>query len=125
MFGNRKCPVCGESVKGRSDKKYCSTKCKSINQYEQRHSEEAFFLKVEKHLRVNRKLLKSYNRSGLATVRKSELVEQGFAPRYHTHYWINGKGERYLFVYEYGFLGKTIRGKEKFVLITWQDYMES
>ena len=123
MILDRKCPICGGVIKGRSDKKYCSTKCKSINQYEKRHSEEAFFLKVEKQLRTNRKVLKHYNKSGYTTIRKSELVKHGFDSRYHTHYWQNQKGDRYLFVFEYGFLEKTINKKEKLVLVTWQDYM--
>lgn len=124
MFTNRKCPVCGNTVRGRSDKKYCSIKCKSINQYEKRQTEEAFFLKVERQLRINRKVLKRYNKSGYTTIRKSELTEQGFDSRYHTHYWENQKGDRYLFVFEYGFLEKTINGKEKLILVTWQKYME-
>jgi len=123
MFGNRKCPVCGNAVKGRSDKIYCSIKCKSINQYEERYLKEAFFLKVEKQLRINRKVLKLFNKSGYTTIRKSELTQRGFDPRYHTHYWENQKGDRYSFVFEYGFLEKTLNGMEKLILVTWQDYM--
>ena len=121
---NRKCPVCGNEIVGRSDKRYCSLKCKSANQYEKRQKEEAFFLRVERHLRTNRKVLKHYNKSGYTTIRKSELEKQGFDSRYHNHYWENQKGDRYSFVFEYGFLEKTINGKEKLVLVTWQDYMK-
>ncbi len=121
---NRKCPVCGDEIKGRSDKRYCSLKCKSANQYEKRQKEEAFFLKVEKQLRINRKVLKHYNKSGYTTIRKSELEKQGFDSRYHTHYWENQKGDRYSFVFEYGFLETTVNGKEKLVLVTWQEYMK-
>lgn len=124
-MGNVKtCPVCGILVKGRSDKKFCSTKCKSIDQYENRQRTEVFYLKVEKQLRTNRRLLRRYNRSGVTTIRRSELLSEGFDPKFFTHYWKNGKGDIYLFVYEYGFLGKKINGKEKYVLVTWQDYME-
>jgi len=123
MIKNKNCPVCGSGVKGRSDKKYCSVKCKSINQYEQRQETEAFFLKVDRHLKINRKLLKRYNKSGFTTIRRSELITQGFDPRFFTHYWKNKKGDVYLFVYEYGFLSKKDIGKDKYVLVTWQDYM--
>ncbi len=117
------CPVCGSIVKGRSDKKFCSIKCKSIDQYEKRQCTEAFYLKVEGQLRTNRKVLKRYNRSGFTTIRKSALITEGFDPKFFTHYWKNKKGEIYLFVYEYGFLSKNDNGKEKYVLVTWQDYM--
>lgn len=123
MIKNKKCPVCGTMLKGRSDKKYCSVKCKSIHQYEQRQETEAFFLKVDRQLKINRKLLKRYNKSGFTTIRKSELINQGFDPKFLTHYWKNKKGEVYLFVYEYGFLSARNNDKEKYVLVTWQDYM--
>ena len=124
MVNERTCPVCGTTVKGRSDKKFCSIKCKSIHQYERRQETEGFYLRVECQLRTNRKLLRKYNRSGFTTIRKSELVREGFDPGFFTHNWKNQKNEVYLFVYEYGFLNKKINGKNKYVLVTWQSYME-
>lgn len=123
MTNKKICPVCGTLVTGRSDKLFCSTKCKSINQYENRQENERFFFKVDKKLKVNRKLLRQYNKSGLSTIRKSELLKAGFDPKFFTHYWKNQEGEVYLFVYEYGFLNKNKNGKDKYVLVTWQDYM--
>ena len=123
MTNFKTCPVCGISVKGRSDKKYCSKKCKSIDQYENRQKTEGFYLKVERQLKTNRKILKRYNKSGYTVIRKNELLEEGFNPKFFTHYWKNKKGEVYLFVYEYGFLSKINNGKEKYLLVTWQEYM--
>ena len=124
MIDTKNCPVCGTEVKGRSDKKYCSVKCKSIHQYEQRQETEAFFLKVDRQLKINRKLLRRFNKSGFTTIRSSELISQGFDPNFFTHYWKNKKGEVYLFVYEYGFLSKINSSKDKYVLVTWQPYMK-
>jgi len=31
------------------------------------------------------------------------LIDQGFNPKFFTHYWKNNKGDVYLFCYEYGF----------------------
>lgn len=123
MTNMRTCPVCGTLVKGRSDKKFCSKKCKSIEQYESRQKTEVFYLQVDRQLKVNRRILKKYNKSGYTVIRKSKLIEEGFNPKYFTHYWKNKKGEAYLFVYEYGFLKKNDNGKEKYILVTWQDYM--
>lgn len=120
----RACPICNSVLKGRTDKKFCSIKCKSIHQYENRQKTEAFFLQVEKQLRINRKLLKKYNRSGYTTIRSSELKAEGFNPKFFTHYWKNQKGDVYLFVFEYGFLTRKENGKEKYLLVTWQKYME-
>ncbi len=119
----RYCPICSVILHGRADKKFCSTKCKSIYQYEQRQEKEVFYFKVEKQLRTNRKLLKQFNKEGFTTIRKSVLLKEGFNPKFFTHYWKNQKGEVYLFVYEYGFLSKHLNGKDKYVLIKWQSYM--
>ncbi len=123
MTNSKSCPVCGTIVKGRSDKKFCSKKCKSIEQYESRQKTEAFYLKDDRQLKVNRRILKKYNKSGYTVIRKSKLIEEGFNPKYFTHYWKNKKAKVYLFVYEYGFLKKDENGKDKYVLVTWQDYM--
>ncbi|GMN11259.1 hypothetical protein MTsPCn9_11340 [Croceitalea sp. MTPC9] len=123
MIKIRKCPICASLVKGRSDKLFCSAKCKSISQYENRQEREKFYLTVDKQLKTNRKLLKRYNKSGFTTIRKSELNDKGFNPKFFTHYWKNKKGDVYLFVYEYGFLKKKEGTKEKYILVTWQDYM--
>jgi len=123
MDNERRCPVCGIVVKGRSDKIFCSTKCRSIDQYENRQKTEAFYLKVDRQLKINRKLLKKYNRSGITTIRRSELITEGFDPQFFTHYWKNQKGDIYFFVYEYGFLNTVRNHKEKYVLVIWQEYM--
>ncbi|HET8735226.1 MAG TPA: DUF2116 family Zn-ribbon domain-containing protein [Pricia sp.] len=123
MTNNNNCPVCGTSVKGRSDKKFCSQKCKSINQYENRQENEKFYLKVDRQLKINRKLLKRYNKSGFTTVRRSELIENGFDPKFFTHYWKNGKGDVYLFCYDYGFLFLERKPRHKYLIIQWQSYM--
>lgn len=122
-MNTKKCPICSSVVKGRTDKIFCSTKCKSIDQYEKRQETEVFYLRVERQLRTNRKILKRHNKSGFTTLRKSKLIAEGFDPKFFTHYWKNQKGEVYLFVYEYGFLKKSEKGKEKYILVTWQDYM--
>lgn len=119
----KRCPVCQSEVKGRADKVYCSVKCKSSLQYETRLAKETFYLEVDRRLKINRKILKRFNRSGHATVRKEKLLEEGLNPRFFTHYWKNKKGQVYLFCYEYGFLEIEQKGVKKYLLVLWQDYM--
>ncbi len=119
------CPVCETEIIGRSDKKYCSVYCKSAHQYQKRKVEEERYYKIDKQLKINRKILKAYNKSGLSKVRSEKLIGEGFDPKYFTNYWKNKKGQVYLFCYEYGFL-KLIEEnkKEKYLLVQWQSYME-
>jgi len=120
-----KCKNCNKSLEGRSDKKYCDNYCKSAYQYKnEKENQSNFYLKVDKQLKQNRQILKSYNKAGKATIRAEDLLNTGFNPNFFTHYWKNQKGDVYLFVYEFGFLKRTEGDKEKYVLVTWQDYMK-
>ena len=120
-----KCKNCNKPLEGRSDKKYCDNYCKSAYQYKnEKENQSNFYLKVDKQLKSNRKILKTYNKAGKSTVRAEELLKEGFNPNYFTHYWKNQKGDVYLFCYEYGFLKRVESEKEKYVLVTWQKYMD-
>jgi len=120
-----KCPHCNTEIVGRSDKKYCSVYCKSAHQYQNRKTKEELYYTIDKKLKTNRKLLKAYNKSGMSKVRKQKLISEGFDPNYFTHYWKNKKGQVYLFCYEYGFLSLKENNKEKYLLVKWQQYMQS
>tara|TARA_R110000796_G_scaffold88850_2_gene191739 strand:+ start:3039 stop:3404 length:366 start_codon:yes stop_codon:yes gene_type:complete len=116
---------CKSKLVGRTDKKYCNLHCKSAYQYQQtKEQPERFYNKVDNQLKLNRKILKEYNKGGMVTVRAGVLKEKGFDPNFFTHYWKNQKGDIYLFVFEYGFLKTKENIIEKYVLIIWQEYME-
>ncbi|MEP3373450.1 MAG: hypothetical protein ABJL43_00285 [Maribacter dokdonensis] len=119
----RVCPECNNEVIGRTDKIFCSVKFKSIHQYEKSQKENTFYFSVDKQLKRNRKILKRYNKSGFTTIRKSVLLEEGFNPKFFTHYWKNQKNDVYLFCYDFGFLKATKNGVTKYVIVQWQDYM--
>ena len=83
----RKCPYCKEEVKGRSDKLFCSPYCKSSYHYQETlNNEDNLFKVIDKQLKLNRRLLKDYNKSGKSVVRKETLLKEGFNPKYFTHY---------------------------------------
>ncbi len=120
----RKCLECNEILEGRIDKKFCSEHCKSSYHYKRNvKKEDSLFIKIDKDLKNNRRILKEYNKGGKVTVRKEKLLEEGFNPKYFTHYWKNRKGDVYLFCYEFGFLERKENGKAKYVLVKWQEYM--
>lgn len=118
------CLYCQKEIEGRTDKKYCDLHCKSAYQYQQAKDQpERFYNKVDNQLRLNRKILKEYNKGGKVTIREEVLTNLGFNSNFFTHYWKNQKGDVYLFVYEYGFLKRNENGQDKYVLILWQEYM--
>ena len=124
MNSTIKCLACNKVIEGRSDKKFCDPHCKSAFHYRKSREEiPTFYLKVHQQLKLNRKILKLYNKAGKATVRSETLLSQGFDENFFTHYWKNTKGKVYLFVYEYGFLKIKDNNRIKYLLIKWQDYM--
>lgn len=126
MRFHKECLHCKKQLVGRTDKKFCDPQCKSGYQYQKaKQQPERFYNKVDNQLKLNRKILKEYNKGGKVTVRSNILTEKGFNPNFFTHYWKNTKEDVYLFIYEYGFLKRNEHGVEKFILVKWQDYMES
>lgn len=123
----RKClnERCEKEVEGRSDRKFCSEYCKSDFHYQKNKSTQKIYFKkqVDDALRQNRRILKDYNLAGKSVVRKQELLDKGFNPRLITHYWKNKQGDTYLFCYDQGFKSTRDNGKDKFLLIQWQAYM--
>lgn len=123
---DRKCLNCNEIIEGRTDKKFCSDYCKSNFHYENNKAkEQSLFRSIDQQLKLNRRLLRDFNKAGKSIVRAEKILEAGFNPKYFTHYWKNQKGDVYLFCYEYGFLKRTENGKIKYVLVEWQNYMNS
>ena len=120
----RYCVECGESFVGRADKIFCNESCKAAHHYRRNmDNQDSLYKQIDKQLKTNRRILKEYNKAGKATVRKSQLIDQGFNPKFFTHYWKNEKGDVYLFCFEYGFLKRIENNKEKYVLVQWQEYM--
>lgn len=125
MISEKTCAYCDKKLSGRSDKKFCDAYCKSAFHYKKSQEDTPrFYNKVDNQLKRNRRILKSFNKAGKATVRAETILDLGFNPNFFTHYWKNKNGDVYLFVFEYGFLKKKEHHVEKYILIKWQTYME-
>lgn len=121
----RYCAACKKELTGRIDKIFCSSYCKSAYHYQKnRDSGNNLFKQIDDQLKLNRRILKEYNKSGKTTVRKDVLISEGFDPKFFTHYWKNNKDQVYLFCYEYGFLSIQEGVKSKYLLVQWQGYMQ-
>jgi|TARA_B110001450_G_C17625553_1_gene482996 hypothetical protein len=122
---DRWCLSCNNKVEGRVDKLFCSPYCKSSYHYiKNRNKKMTRFNLIDVQLKRNRSILKHFHKTGKTTILKSELIDKGFNPNYFTNYWKNNNNEVYLFCYEYGFLSLDSFGKNKYLIIDWQDYME-
>lgn len=99
----RKCLDCGDAIKGRSDKKFCSDQCR--NNYNNRLNRDAnsFVRNVHLVLRRNRKVLADMYVDGRTRVHKDALLAMGFNFSFITHATETSKGEKFCYCYEYGF----------------------
>jgi len=85
MMPVRKCLDCGEVLKGRSDKKFCSDQCR--NNYNNTINREANNLVRNVHsvLRKNRKILCELYESGKTKIHKDALLVSEFNMNFFTH----------------------------------------
>ncbi len=123
-MSERFCLDCNKPIEGRADKKFCSVYCRSSYHYIKNKDKKAtLFRKINYQLKLNRRILKAYNKAGKSVIRKEILLTEGFDPRYITHYWKAKNGNLYFFCYEYGFMEIKENQKTKYVLVHSQDYM--
>jgi hypothetical protein len=105
-MGMKKCIMCKSKVVGRSDKKYCSIKCKS--NYHRKLSEVTNIAtqRIDKILHRNRSiLLEVMGENKLQTKISIDVLEKKkFSFNYITKYYINSKGKTYHHVYDFSWM---------------------
>ena len=101
---SKECPECGEKIKGRADKKFCSDMCRNAFNNKLNSDSNNFVRNVNNVLRKNRRILEDLLPKDTANVSRSKLLEKGFDFKFITHTYITKKGDTYHFCYEYGYL---------------------
>ena len=98
------CPECGEKLRGRTDKKFCSDYCR--NSYHNKLNKESTNLvrNINNSLRRNHRILEELNPKGKTSVPRSKLLSNGFDFEYFTSIYTTKTGNRYYFVYDQGYL---------------------
>jgi len=88
----KRCFVCGESFRGRSDKKFCSAYCRSSYHNRIYAREDREMRRINNILRRNRRLLLSHLSDQRPSANLMRLVEQGFRTDYCTGYTLMDSG---------------------------------
>ncbi len=117
----RKCLECGELLKGRSDKKFCSDQCRSSYYNQQFTTENNFIRQVNNILKKNWKILNELNPGDKTTTNKTRLVKRGFNLNYYTSTYTTRNGRIYYFCYN---LGYSEIGENKLVLVRKEEYVD-
>ena len=99
----RSCLDCGENLKGRSDKKFCSDQCRNNYNNRLNRNEINFIRNVQNILRRNRRVLNELNCGEQKKIHRDELIIRGFNFTFHTHTYTTKDGETYFFCFDQGY----------------------
>ena len=101
---DKTCLECGETFKGRADKKFCSDMCRNSYNNKLNSDTTNYVRNVNNILRKNRRVLEELIPDETAKASKTKLNEKGFNFNYYTNIYTTKKGTTYYFCYEYGYL---------------------
>ena len=96
---------CGETVRGRSDKKFCNDYCRNaFNNHLKKTNDNV--RRINHALGKNRRILERLLPEGDETgkINKENLHSLGFQFRYITHTYTTKTGKTYFYCYDYGYL---------------------
>jgi len=104
IMEKRKCLECGDSIVGRSDKKYCNDYCR--NAYNNRLDVDTKNLirNTNNRLRRNYKTLVKLNKTGKTKVTRLRLYDNNFDFNFFTSIYTTKAGKTYYYIYDQGYL---------------------
>ena len=121
MKKQRECPICGDLIQGRADKKFCSDQCRTTHNNRLNSDVNNFVRNVNNILRKNRRILAELNPRGKSKVHRDKLLELGFKFSYFTNVYKTRAGKAYHFCYEQGYLELE---DGMYALVIRQEYVE-
>jgi len=101
-----KCKICNKDFVGRSDKVFCSTRCKNYYHTNLRKVNAVAVENIDKILHRNRSILLEIlgkNKMQLK-VNRITLEKKKFHFKYHTHSHINKQGKTYFHLYDFAWM---------------------
>ncbi|MFD2567052.1 hypothetical protein [Pseudotenacibaculum haliotis] len=100
----RACLECGEAVKGRIDKKFCSDYCRNSYNNKVNKDSKNLIRNINNRLRKNYKILSELNTKGKTKVSRTRLYDKGFDFQLFTSLYTTRAGSTYFYVYNEGYL---------------------
>jgi len=98
------CLECGEQLKGRADKKFCSDYCRNAYNNKLNKDSKNLIRNTNNRLRKNYRILEELNPNGKSKATKSQLLSKDFSFEFFTSIYTTKKGTVYYFVYDQGYL---------------------
>lgn len=100
------CKICSKTLVGRSDKKFCSIKCKNYYHVNLRKVTDKAVESINKKLHRNRAILLEImgKYKNKMIIDRIVLENKNFRFTYHTHFHINKEGKMYRYVYDFAWM---------------------
>ena len=117
----KNCLTCGDPFKGRSDKKFCCSDCRTQYNNEVNRNANLFVAKINRILKRNRRILVEMNPTGKSKTTREKLLTAGFDFNYFTNEYQTNGGNLYRFCYEYGYIRLE---KGDYALVIRKEYVE-
>ena len=103
-MNTRECLECGDYLKGRIDKKFCSDYCRNSYNNKVNKDSKNLIRNMNNRLRKNYRTLKTLNTKDKTKVKRETLLKHQFNFKYHTSEYITKTGSVYRYVYDQGYL---------------------
>jgi len=100
----KECPVCGNRIIGRDDKKFCSDYCRNTYNNQLNKDSKNLVRNTNNLLRKNYRILCELNPKDKTKTTKTKLISKGFDFQHFTSIYITKTGTTYYFVYDQGYL---------------------
>ncbi len=100
----RTCPECGDKIRGRADKKFCSDACRNTHNNTHNKDSNNLMRNINNRLRKNYRILEKLNPEEKTKVPKSRLDALDFDFTYFTSIYTTKAGTVYYFIYDQGYL---------------------
>lgn len=103
----KKCKICNTDIKGRSDKMFCSVRCKNYYHVNLRKVTKIAVHEIDKILHRNRSILLEIMGKNKTQIKieRLKLDKKKFNFKYHTHTQVNIQGKVYYYVYDFAWMG--------------------
>ncbi len=100
----KECLECGEVVKGRVDKKFCSDYCRNSYNNKVNKDSKNLIRNINNRLKKNYKILSELNTTGKTKVSRTRLYDRGFDFQLFTSIYKTKAEKTYFYIYDEGYL---------------------
>jgi hypothetical protein len=100
------CKICKKNLVGRSDKKFCSPKCKNYYHLNLRKVTNVAVKQIDTILHRNRSILLEIMGKYKTQLKIGRIIldQKKFNFKYHTHFQVNSVGKTYFYVYDFAWM---------------------